>query len=292
MPFLDELELMGKRSSLYDACRTPEGGGIAGSQYAGELAINLAETFDSILKRGMGSASIACIVDQKSSLGGSEITLIYDLSDPRWLATEQLLRQELELAGVPGELIEGSYSEYDFFPSGSFRISSIAGMGYPDNLRVVMSFLLSDVVVGVYDLESVCSVTDRDVPSGPGAIGEVVEVLGRDLENALEIPLARTCVTWGEYGSIIAVDLQLESGSIPEDPLPAIEALFESYGATDIESDGYQLYGGAGFTNGTIGGHNVTGLVNLNGNRAFDPEDGSPVPAYMGITVTLQIEMG
>jgi hypothetical protein len=288
-PFMEELEQMGQRSSLYFACQAPEGGGVAGSQFAGESVMQVVDTFGPILDRGMGGVSLACIIDKKSSLGGSQITLIYDLTNIRWIATEPELRRELEGAGLHMGLIEGAYAEYDFFPSGSLRISDISGLGLPEGLRAQISFLISDVVVGISNPDDVCGSGESDVPHGPAEFSDVIDQVKRDLASALNAPLTSYCVTWSEYGDVTAVDFELETDVIPADTLDSIRDVFTSYGATDISVEGYDLYGGVTFTGAAISGRSVTGIASLNGNNAFEPEDEDPVEAYLGITLTLQI---
>lgn len=285
-----ELESMGRRSSLFSACRPGGPAGIPGSQFSGELANEIATTFEAILDRGMGGASLACVVEKQSSLGGTQVTLIYDVTNPAWITTERQLRAELDSAGVPEQLIEGSYVEFDFFPSGSFRIPTLLGLGYPPELQMEMSFLVSDVLVNISDPATVCGRQDETVPAGPGAVGEVSEAIGRDMEEALGIPLLRSCVTWSELGAVTSLDIQFASPAPPDgNPVPALRQLLASYGATDISSGGSRVAGGAGFSDADVGGHNVSGVINLNGNDAFNPPDGPPVQAFMVITATLQI---
>ncbi len=290
VPFMEELQAQGRRSSLFAACQPAGPGEAAGSQFAGELSTNLANDIQVILNRGMGGAELACMIEKRSSLGGTQTTLIYDITNPGWITTENQLRAELDQSGIPEILIEGSYVEFDFFPSGSFRIPTIVGMNYPGELQMEMVFLTSDVVVNISDPNVVCGEQDDNVPPGPAHIGEVTEALGADLQEALGITLARSCVTWSEVGDVTTLDLQFGSETPPDgDPITGLQQLLVSYGATDLNSGGSRLRGGAGFSDAEVAGHNVTGTINLNGNDAFVSPETGPVAAFMAVTATLQI---
>lgn len=293
VPFIEELQEQGQRSSLFPACKVGEPGAVPGAQFVSELASNLGDDIQAILNRGMGGTELACMVERQSSLGGSQITLIYDIINPGWITTERQLRAELDSSGIPEILIEGSYVEFEFFPSGSFRIPTLVGLNYPGELQMEMVFLRSDVVVNISDPNVVCGGPDANVPSGPADIGSVTEALGTDLEEALGISLARSCVTWSELGDVISLDLQFGSDTPPPgDPIPGLRALLESYGAMNLNAGGTRLRGGAGFSDAQIGGQSVTGTINLNGNDAFLSPDMGTVPAFMAVTATLQITRG
>ncbi len=290
VPFMEELQAQGQRSSLFTACQAETPGAVPGAQFVGDLTKSLGDDVQVVLNRGMGGAELACMVEKRSSLGGTQITLIYDITNPGWITTENQLRSELDQSGIPEIIIEGSYVEFDFFPSGSFRIPTIVGMGYPGELQMEMVFLTSDVVVNISDPNAVCGAQDESVPAGPAQIGEVTEALGADLETALGISLTRNCVTWSELGDVTSLDLQFASDAPPaESPIPGLRDLLVEYGASDINSGGNRLRGGAGFSDAVVGGHTITGAINLNGNDAFVSADMGPIPAFMAVTATLQI---
>lgn len=290
IPFMQELQEQGQRSSLFVACQSTGPGAVPGAQFVGELATNLGTDIQEILNSGMGGTELACMIEKQSSLGGTQITLIYDITNPGWITTETQLRSELDRSGIPEILIEGSYVEFDFFPSGSFRIPTLVGMNYPGELQMEMAFLTSDVVVSISDPNAVCGGQDANVPAGPAHIGEVTEALSADLQDVLGITLARSCVTWSDLGEVTSLDLQFSGDAPPAgDPVPALRELLTSYGATDLNVGGSRLRGGAGFSDATVSGRAVTGTINLNGNDAFISPDAGPVPAFMAVTVTLQI---
>lgn len=293
VPFAEELELYGQRSSLALACRSSQPGAPLGIDFVTADTVALAARVNQILDNGMGGAALACAIEKTSSLGGTTVTLIYDLLSLRWVATENALKQELIDAGIPASAIEGSYVEYDFFPSGNFRISDVTAFGYSSGHRADINFLTTDVVFGLSDPEDVCADPGETVPPGPGVIGELVTIVTDELQKIVDSRLERICVTWGEYGSFTAVDLQLfTSTAPPRDSLEAIQAVMESFGADETTTEGHSQFGGVAFSNASIAGLVVAGIANVNGNSSFMDEEGTPVPGSFGLTITMQIEVG